>query len=97
MTDDAAPGPPASLRVPVDPAIEHAGQTYDELLLREPTVAEVEALDAYKGVTWTVKLVAAVATVPEKVVQKLGIRTLNTCSAYLTDFTAAGLPTATNS
>lgn len=97
MAEDAPAGPPPSKTIPIEPAIEFGGETYAQLILREPTVQEVEDVDAYKGVVWTRKLTAAVAAVPEAVVRKLGIRTLNSCSEYLTDFTAAGLPTATNS
>ena len=92
---DAPAGPARELRIPLDPPVKFGEETYDELVLREPTVAEVEKIDDLGGTAWNRALIASVAGVPDKVISKLGIRTMNTAAAYLVSFTGAVLPTAT--
>ena len=92
MTD----APPSTKTIPVDPPVEHEGEIYTKLELREPTVAEIEKIDDLGGTAWNRALIASVAGVPDKVISKLGVRTMNTAAAYLVGFTGAVLPTATS-
>jgi hypothetical protein len=82
-------------RIPIEPPIELGSVPYTELVLREPTAGEMVRVDKLTGYAWTVALVAAVAGVPPPVIERLGVRTLNEASIYLTGFTTAALTTPT--
>ena len=82
---------PPEKRIPVDPPVSYGGQSYAELVLREPSAGEIEDCDHLTGTAWTRALVAKVAGVPDKAVRELRIRELNSASEYLTGFTSAVL------
>ena len=85
----------------IHPPIEFQGQTYSELLLREPTTGENlrGAMQMRSGVTQESimnrqhTIMSAVSGVPVPVIQKLPVSLFNKGWTYIESFLIAGLPT----
>jgi hypothetical protein len=90
---------PASLTIPLDPPIEHAGGTYNQIVLQEPKADQVrqaeEQLRAgahipHNQTNFRMHLVSKVAGVPFAVAQQMGVARLNMAMGYLNLFLAYG-------
>lgn len=71
-----------TLRKPV----EFAGESHTQLVLREPTGAEMLQWDRLSGVEADIKAVAIVSGLPEPVVKQIGARDLIQAGRYLAAF-----------
>lgn len=90
---------PATLTLPIEPAIRHQGADYTRIELREPKADQVrraeEQLRSGPGLphnrrNYEIQLVSAVAGVPFAVAQQMGVATLNVAMGYLDAFLAYG-------
>ena len=95
MADDPdTPAMPApTLAIPLHRPVEVGGVNFAaDLQLREPTSADLVAVDHLSGYAWMIELVARVANVPSAVIREQGITLLNEASAYLTGWIASAPP-----
>ncbi|MCQ8240518.1 phage tail assembly protein [Rhizosaccharibacter radicis] len=97
--DAGGPEKPAPrLVLPIEPPIDHGGERWDQIELREPRVSEVKASEEVMGATATpaavldaeAKLVALVGGVPDEVIAKLPTSVLNAGADYLQSFEPFG-------
>lgn len=96
---------PASLTIPLDPPIAHAGTSYTQIILQEPKADQVrqaeEQLRAgahipHNQTNYRMHLISKVSGVPFAVAQQMGIARLNTAMGYLNLFLAYGRGTGVN-
>lgn len=88
MTDQTAdPGTGArTLIIPLREPVMLGDQSYDTLRLREPTGAEMVAVDDKRGWALELALIALVSGVPEPAVLKIGAQDLNKARRFMERF-----------
>jgi hypothetical protein len=90
MAEEATPAEPQApdtLTIAFTRPIEFAGDTYRDLVLREPTVAEMERVENLVGIASTIELMRMISGRPESVIRAMGISQLREASGYLQVFT----------
>ncbi len=94
MSDAPASGPypgpafPDELTLTLRKPVEFAGETYRQLVLREPTAAEWMLWDKLSGVEADTMAVSTVAGMPLPAARMIGARDLVTASRFLANFLA---------
>lgn len=83
----AAWSPPAAeLVITLDRPTEHAGQSYSELRLREPTSGEMRQIRAKDALDQQIFAVSLIAGVPSHAVEKMPISAIERAENYLMGF-----------
>ena len=77
---------PEELVITLRKTVEFAGQTYDRLILREPTAGQMMEWDKLSGTEGDVKAVAVVSGLPEPAVRLIGARDLIKAAKYISRF-----------
>lgn len=83
-----------SLTIEFDPAIEHNGQAYHSIELREPRMRELEraysevktSTDAQSLIRFQIALVCAVTGQPKQVIELMSVSQMNEAFNYLQNF-----------
>lgn len=95
---------PASLTIPLEPAISFGGTDYTQIMLREPTSDEVRQAEEqlrfgrtpHAMRNYEMHLVAKAAGVPLPVVQKMPVSRVQAAMMYISIFLGAGRATGGN-
>lgn len=74
------------LVIPLRKPVTHAGETYTDLALREPTGGDLKAAEKFTGFESDIVLIAMVSGVPKPAVEKIGARDLKKAQEYLAGF-----------
>lgn len=78
--------------------VQHAGETYEELTLTEPTAGQmIESEKAGAGLAALVKLISMVAAIPHGAALKIGRRDLWVCERFFGSFDQPPPPVPTSS
>lgn len=77
---------PEELVIMLRKAVAFGGQTYDRLILREPTAGQMMEWDKLSATEADVKAVAVVSGLPEPAVRMIGARDLIKAAKHISRF-----------
>lgn len=77
---------PDELVIALRKPVTHSGETYTDLILREPTGGDMKAAEKFTGFESDIVLIAMVSGVPKPAVEKIGARDLKKAQEYLAGF-----------
>lgn len=77
-------------------AIEHAGRTYSELELREPTAGQMVEIEKKRGWESNIHAVALCSGVPEAAVKMMSARDIDAAMEFIAAFFGADPAIGTN-
>lgn len=80
--------PPETLTINLAKPVTLGDLSWSQLVLREPTGAEMIAVDTKKGWALEVSLISLISGVPEPAVIKIGVRDLTEARKYIGNFFA---------
>lgn len=78
--------PPEELVIPLRKPVEHAGASYAEMKLREPTVSDLMAIYGKQGPERIAELIFVMTAIPMGAIKKMKARDLEAAADYLDRF-----------
>lgn len=72
-----------------DPIIDDGGGKHNEIMLKEPTVANIEAIEGLQGSKVAVQLITLISGKPETVIKELPISLFEDMTEFVMHFTGA--------
>ncbi|WP_157218670.1 phage tail assembly protein [Flavisphingomonas formosensis] len=84
---------PDELVITLRKPVEHGGETYTELKLKEPTAGQLLEIDKHDGRAADVFSVSLIAGIPKGAIEKIGARDLIKGARYIASFLAEDPPT----
>ncbi|MBV8970919.1 MAG: phage tail assembly protein [Sphingomonadaceae bacterium] len=77
---------PDTLTIVLRKPVDHAGQVYDRIELREPTAAELVQMSRVNGTEGDIFALSLIGGVPKGAIEKIGARDLLTGARFLGGF-----------